>query len=126
MSARRSLWLLIAALALAAGCVTPSVPIPPPSPENMAFEVDADNGFAQFEFEPDPSYSQAIVYVFNRDVGAGIITTADEDGAVPLTDPFAATVGDEIIVTFEVDTQLASTCVRLEPGQSSQGLRCEL
>ena len=65
-------------------------------------------------------------YVFNRDAGQGIITTADSDGAVAATPPFPAREGDEIVVSFELEAQIASTCVHLRDGQSSSSLECDL
>ena len=111
--------------ALLAACATPSIPIPPPSPEDMAFDVDAEAGSARFSYEPDPDYASAIVYVFNRDAGEGIITTADGDGAVAPTEPFPAQEGDEVVVTFELESQLASTCVVVADGPSSSGRECD-
>jgi hypothetical protein len=105
-------------------CFTPSVPIPPPAPEKMSFVVDFTAGSAQFEYEPSPSYGSAIVYVFNRDKGTGVITTARPDGSVAPTDPFPATDGDEVVITFEVESQLASTCVELHDGPSSSEYEC--
>lgn len=112
--------------ALWLSCVTPSVPIPPPSPEQMVFELDAQEGTAVFQFDAEISYSNAIVYVFNRTAGEGIITTADDRGAVGPTPPLPAVVGDEMVITFEVETQLGSTCVVLREGRQSSGDRCEL
>jgi hypothetical protein len=116
---------LLAAAVLAA-CATPSIPIPPPSPENMAFEVDADAGVASFSYRRDATYAHAIVYVFNRDAGEGIIATADGQGAVAATQPFPAEDGDEVVVTFELESQLASTCVVVADGPSSSGRECDL
>lgn len=109
-----------------AGCTTPSVPIPPPSPDNIYFALDGDNGQATFHYDPDPSYGDAIVYVFNRDAGEGIITRADADGRVQESNPFPALVGDKIVVTFEVEAQTSSTCVLVQEGQSSSASECEL
>ena len=66
------------------------------------------------------------VYVFNRDEGRGVITTADGDGRVPPTEPFPAFEGDEIVVSFELESQIASTCVHLRDGQSNSRLECDL
>jgi hypothetical protein len=123
-----SLWLALAALlaAGAAGCLTPSVPIPPPDPENMVFEIDGDAGEATFSYDPDPSYGGAIVYVFNREVGLGIITTAGPDGRVEPTPPFAGVEGDRLIISFELETQLSSRCIVLRPGRSSPANQCDL
>jgi hypothetical protein len=117
------------AVAVATGlwaCAAPSVPIPPPVPERMSFEVDTAGGTASFAYQPIADYAGAVVYVFNRDTGRGIITTADGDGAVAPTEPFPAQEGDEIVVSFELESQLASTCVRLRNGQSNSSLECDL
>lgn len=106
------------------GCVTPSVPVPPPEPEKMVFSYQADTGEASFAFDPDPSYAFAVVYVFNRDQGLGVIETARQNGSVGPTRPFAASLGDEIVITFELESQLASTCVVLQEGRSSSALEC--
>ena len=113
----RALTVLFALLAGAAlACVTPSVPIPPPSPDKMDFDIDLGAGTVQFRYAEDASYGGAIVYVFNRDQGAGIITVARPDGTVGPTDPFPGALGDDVVVTFEVETQVASTCVEIGEG----------
>lgn len=108
------------------GCITPSVPIPPPEPEKMAFAYDAAAESASFTFDPDPSYAFAVVYVFNRDQRVGIIETARPDGSVGPTRPFTATIGDDIVISFELDSQLSSTCVELQDGRSSSAFECDL
>ena len=110
---------------VASSCLTPSVPIPPPEPEKMSFDVDVDVGSATFSYDPDPSYGLAVVYVFNRTQGTGIIDTARADGSVGPTASFDAIVDDEIVVTFEGEGQLGSTCVRVAQGQSSSARECD-
>jgi len=117
-----SLVALIVLLALPS-CVTPSVPIPPPSPERMVFDIDTDLGTATFEYDPDPSYANAVVYVFNRTAGSGVITTAASDGSV-ISEPFPATDGDEVVISIETAIQLASTCVKIQQGRSSSAFEC--
>jgi len=102
---------IAAVIGLLGSCVTPSVPIPPPDLARMSFEFNAGDGRAQFVYAPDPSYAGAIVYVFNRNLGEGIITTAASDGSVGPTEPFAAEVNDEIVISFEINDQLSSRCV---------------
>jgi len=92
----------------------------------MSFAVDLTGGTATFEYAPRADYAGAVVYVFNRDEGRGVITTADGDGRVPPTEPFPAFEGDEIVVSFELESQIASTCVHLRDGQSSSSLECDL
>ncbi len=105
---------VVAALvALVGSCVTPSIPIPPPDPEKMVFGVDTTGGTSTFRYPPEQNYADAIVYVFNRTVGEGVITTAHGDGSVAETPAFPAHYGDEVNVTFEAAAQVASTCVVL-------------
>ena len=115
---------LLLAVLLAAGCVTPSIPIPPPEPEKITFSVVTAGDAATFEYAPDPDYTQAVVYVFNRSLGAGVIDTARADGSVGPTQPFEAGDGDEIVVTFDSGGELASTCVRFAEGPSSSSREC--
>ena len=91
----------------------------------MVFIFDPVAGEARFTFDPDPSYSGAIVYVYNRDLGVGIIETADVDGSVGPTRTFAASLGDSVVITFELATQLSTTCVEFQEGRSSSALECD-
>lgn len=117
---------LLVALAVAhVACGSPSVPIPPPSPEKVSFALDEDSGSATFSYGSDPSFGGAIVSIFNREVGEGIITTAESDGTVSETAPFPAILGDEIVITFDTGADLSSTCVTIANGQSNSGLECE-
>lgn len=117
---------LCLAVLVAAACTTPSVPIPPPEPERVYFSLDADNGTASFSYAADSSFADAVVYIYNRDAGEGIITTAAADGSVATTTPFPALVGDEVVITFETQSQLSSTCLLIQDGQSNSGLECSL
>ena len=107
---------LVAVVASLSGCVTPSIPIPPPEPALMAFTVDVSSGAATFTYGTAPHYALAVVYVFNKDRGIGIITTARADGSVGPTQPFAAGLGDNVSITFETDEVSASRCVVVRDG----------
>ena len=123
----RSLLGLAFVAGLAASCVTPSIPIPPPDPSRMTFRVEGLGGpdsHATFEYPPDAKYAEATVFVFNRDRGVGIIATATIDGAVGPTDPVPADLGEQIVVTFERDDQTVSTCIRLREGAQSSTDYC--
>lgn len=109
---RRSLTALAAALVLGA-CVTPSIPIPPPEAELMTFAVDVSAGAATFAYDPEPNFADAVVYVYNRDRGTGIITTARSDGSVGPTAPFPAAFGENISITFETDEAIVGNCVQI-------------
>lgn len=126
MRIRTALLALLCWLFTQTSCVTPSVPIPPPEPEKMVFSYDAMAGTASFAFDPDPSYGGAIVYVFNRNQGLGIIETAAPDGSVGPTRAFSVALGDQVIITFELDTQLSATCVEFQDGRSSSALECDI
>lgn len=107
-----------------AGCITPSIPIPPPDPEQMTFEVELQTGSAQFSYSPAGSYEGATVYVFNRAKRTGVIDTAREDGSVGPTLPFPAALGDAVVVSFERDQQTVSTCVVIRQGRQSAADIC--
>ena len=105
-----------------AGCVTPSIPIPPPDPARMTFTLQGagtGDSRAVFAYEADTSLIDAIVFVYDRNRGEGIITDANADGSVGPTAPLAADLGDEIVVTFQRDDQTASKCIRLRDGAQS-------
>ncbi len=116
MSTRRTLLSLALALLLGACLGSPTVPIPPPDPQRMVFDLDTTGGTAVFTYDGDTSYANAVVYVFNRDQGVGVITTAEADGSVAPTDPFAGNAGDNVVVTFELDSQLGSNLRRAAAG----------
>ena len=117
---RRLIILGLLGLALSS-CVTPSIPIPPPDPQKMAFVLVGmgTETRASFTYEPEINYIGAIVFVYNRDKGVGIISNANGDGGVGPTAPVAATLGDQIVVSFEREDQTVSTCIKLREGQQS-------
>jgi hypothetical protein len=126
MSRLFSKFALLVALAGATlvGCTSHSVPIPPPVPESVVFSLNLEAGEASFQYDPTPAFAGATVYVFNRQAGEGVITTAEADGSVMETAAFPAMTGDEVIVTFETEGQLSSTCVTMQDGRSSSALEC--
>ena len=108
----------VIALALGA-CVTPSIPVPPPDPQQMTFTLDTTGPAATFAYAGDPNLAGATVYVFDRRVGKGIIDTAHADGSIGPTAPFEATSGDQVEITFQEGDQAQSTCVILRAGTPS-------
>lgn len=119
----RALGLMLAlALGLGlGGCVTPSIPIPPPDPSAMMFALTGDVGSttATFEYPPNVNYIDTVVFVYNRNKGVGIIENARADGSVGPTAPVRADLGDEMVVSFQRDDQTVSTCIRLREGAQS-------
>ena len=87
--------------------------------------LEGDAGTATFSYGRSV-YQGAVVYVFNRDRGVGVIATAESDGSVAPTAPFAAADGDDVVVTFDLDDQLAAVCVTLHDGPSSSAYECSL
>ena len=113
---------------LLGGCITPSIPIPPPDPVLMTFMVmgDGANTTATFSYPADHNYVGSIVFVYNRDRGLGIIEATRPDGSVGPTQPVRAALGDQIVVTFQREDQTVSTCVRLRNGTQSSTDYCSL
>jgi hypothetical protein len=113
---------LIALLGLA-GCVTPSIPIPPPDPARMTFTVTTDQQgaitSASLTYPAVDQYKGGVVYVYNRTVGAGIIETVKPDGSIGPTAPVAASLNDQLVISVENDEQTVSTCVLLKEGAPS-------
>jgi len=124
---------LLVAIVLAAGtlgapgCVTPSIPIPPPDPALMTFSVQGTVGqtVASFSYPIHPTLVDAVVFVYDRDKGEGVIKNANPDGSVGPTPPLRADVGDQVVVSFQRDDQTASTCVRLQDGAQSGTNYCD-
>jgi hypothetical protein len=118
--------LSIFVLVVLGGCITPSIPIPPPDPGRMTFvvKVEGDNSTATFAYPPDINYVDTIVFVFNRDRGVGVIETARADGSVGPTAPVAAALGEQIVVSFQREDQTVSTCIRLREGAQNPNDYC--
>ncbi len=108
------------------GCVTPSIPIPPPDPARMEFHLtgEAANHQASFSYPPDLNYVGSIVYVYNRDLGVGIIENANANGSVGPTAGVRAELGHQVVISFEREDQTVSTCVRLREGPQSSTDYC--
>lgn len=113
-------------LAVLGGCITPSIPIPPPDPGRMTFavKVEGQDSTATFAYPPDINYIDSIVFVFNRDRGVGVIEAARSDGSVGPTAPLAAALGEQLVVTFQREDQTVSTCIRLRDGAQSSTDYC--
>ena len=113
---------------LASGCITPSIPIPPPDPVLMTFVVTGDgaSSSATFAYPANENYRGSLVFVYNRDRGLGIIEATRPDGSVGPTQPVQAALGEQIVVTFQREDQTVSTCVRLRNGTQSSTDYCSL
>ncbi len=124
---RRLLATLVILAGTLPGCVTPSIPIPPPDPALMTFSLQgmAPNTFASFAYPTHPTLVDAVVYVYNRDKGEGVIKAANADGSVGPTQPLRADLNDQMVISFQREDQTASTCVRLRDGAQSGTDYCD-
>src|SRR5205823_14978928 len=91
-------------LIVLAGCVTPSIPIPPPEPSKMDFHLSATgvDSTAVFNYRPTSQYKGGIAYLYNQTVGLGIIQNCNADGSIGPTVPMKAKLADQIIVSVQV------------------------
>ena len=115
--------LVLLALLGLAGCVTPSIPIPPPDPSAMTFNVTTDtNGAitsASFEYPPTLTYIGGVAYVYNRSIGQGVINAVNANGSIGPTPAVAASMNDQFVISVENDDQTVSTCVLVKAGTPS-------
>lgn len=121
---RRLALALLAAAVLAAGCITPSIPLPPPDASAMTFTLDASAGTAFFQADRQVDWGDAKVSVYDEDSGYGVIVRANPDGSVDPTPSFIAREGDRVFVSYEVDDQAAGLCLVLHHGRASDGWSC--
>ena len=119
--------LALACMFTLAGCITPSIPIPPPDPALMTFTVSTAPGAttATFTYPPSQNYVGSVVYLYNRDQGTGIILAANPDGSVGPSQPLSAVVNNQIVVTFQRDDLTESTCIRLRNGTQDPNDYCD-
>ena len=117
---------VLIALVLIGGCVTPSIPIPPPDPSQMDFDIVSDQGstsHATFTYPPDRNYEGGTAYIFNHNTGGGVFHLVNADYSIgPMT--LTATLGDQMVVTIESAEQTVSRCVVLRQGPQDPNTYC--
>jgi hypothetical protein len=96
---RRLLRLFVLA-ALTGACNTPSVPLPPPALGALSFQRSGQPDLVVVSGMPTSVHAGARFYVFNRDRGDGVITTANADGSFT-TSPFPGGDGDLVQMYFD-------------------------
>jgi hypothetical protein len=119
--------LLIAVLG--AGCVTPSIPIPPPDPSQMDFDIEtpasgSNATTAVFSYPPDKNYEGGTAYVFNNNTGGGVFHLVNADYSIGPLPPLEATLGDQMVVTIESAQETVSRCVVLRNGTQDPNTYC--
>lgn len=120
--------LVVIALVSLAGCVTPSIPIPPPDPSEMTVTIMPPDsnaaGTGVLSYPPNDQYNAGTAYVFNDTIGSGVIQRISDDGSF-MTQPFPAVVGNQVVVSITTNQQTVSTCVVLRDGQQSSTDYCQ-
>jgi hypothetical protein len=110
---------VIATLALA-GCITPTIPIPPPDPTEMMGHFTVVDGIStvSISYPSDHNYCGGVAYLYDRTLQSGTIKAVNGDCSVgPLVMP--ANANDPADFTVQLGQQTVSTCVRLQEGPQS-------
>jgi hypothetical protein len=111
-----------------AGCITPSIPIPPPDPSKMDFTITVQdtNSFASLTYPPDHNYAGGTVYVFNHNTGMGVFQDVNADNSIGPTQLLKAAVGNQIEVTVQAAAETVSRCIVLRAGTQDPNTYCSL
>jgi hypothetical protein len=122
----RRLLLIVGLVVALQSCITPSIPIPPPDPSQMTFQLQGDvgNTSASFAYPANVNYEESVVFVYNRTKKVGIIEAAHPDGSVGPTAAVRADLADEMVISFQRDDQTVSTCIKLREGSQSGNPPC--
>jgi hypothetical protein len=119
---------LVVVAGLFAGCITPSIPIPPPDPSDMTFDISVDmsgSSSAILTYPANANYTGGTVYVENRSRGGfGIFQPVNPDSSIGPTMPLPAGSGDEIVVSVGTATETVSTCIVLRQGTQDPNAAC--
>ncbi len=110
-----------------AGCITPSIPIPPPDPTNIdaTLTVSGPDSLVSLTYPPTAAYKGGVCEVYNRNTGHGTIDAVNADGSCGPTTPTPAKLGDNVVLTIVTGDQTASTCVVLREGQQDPTQYCQ-
>ena len=119
--------LLIALFAAIGGCITPSIPIPPPDPTELdaTIVVSGNDSNVSFTYPPTAAYEGGVCEVFNRATGHGSIDAVNADGSCGPTTPIAGHLGDNVVFSIVNGSQTVSTCVVLREGAQDQTTYCQ-
>jgi hypothetical protein len=100
-------------------CNSPFIPIPPPDP---TFSEGSTSGEWGVSTPPDSRAGGALFYIYNADLGSGLIQRAAPDGSM-YAYPLQGTAGDRIHIRWERSaTESSSTiCRPLGQGLVLQG-----
>jgi hypothetical protein len=112
--------------ALVGGCVTPSIPIPPPDPAKMDFHLTVVDqaSTAVMTYPPTQSYCGGVAYIYNRDLGVGVIQDVNTDCSIGPTPAVAAALGNQLVFSVTNDQQTVSSCIVLREGAQDPTTYC--
>ncbi len=110
-----------------AGCITPSIPIPPPDPAEMTFHLTTSGSAssAVFTYPPHDAYKGSTAYILDQHTGQGVFQVANTDGSIGPTLPLPASLGDQVVVTIQNTEQTVSACVVLQEGTQNPNAYCQ-
>jgi hypothetical protein len=122
---KRLVTTLVVLAAFAAGCFVPSVPVPPPSPSDMTFALDAEQGQATYAANLGGDWASSWVTVYDDTTGMGVLDRSDSQGHVGPTAPWRANAGDHVRIVFQRDDgEESGVCLILRGGPSSPANLC--
>jgi hypothetical protein len=107
------------------GCVTPSVPLPPPDLQALTFTAAAAPGLVQVIGKPSERHSDARFYIYDYGTGDGVITRAAHDGTFTSM-PFAGNDLDTVQIYFDTPSGERSqeACTTLQRDVGLISTRC--
>ncbi len=109
----------------ATGCFVPSVPVPPPEPGAMSFELNTEQGTATYQANLGNNWPNTKVIIFVEETGEGVVATSDATGRVGPTQPFRASDNDTVQIEFRrEDGEESGVCLKLHDGPSSSNFEC--
>lgn len=122
---RRLVYLAVVIGALG-GCLTPSIPIPPPDPAEMSFTLTTVDGAssASFSYPPDDNYKDSTYYIFDHDTGGGVFHVANPDGSIHDLVIEDAVAGHQLVISIEGGAQTVSRCIVLREGAQDPNTYC--
>jgi hypothetical protein len=100
-------------------CNSPFIPIPPPNP---TFTESSTPGEWQVSTPPDSRANAALFYIYNANLGSGLIQRASPDGSM-FAFPLHGQAGDPILIRWEISATdgSSSICRPLGSGLVQQG-----
>ena len=111
------IWALLIAL-FAACASSPTVPVPPP--EAVVIHPPNEEGFALVEGQPDSALAEDVILVFNKDLGRGAMTVAEQDGSFSVE--VEARIGDRLSVqVVRDDTVSDEDVIKTVPSADETG-----